>query len=207
MCFGNKAAKRAAKDAKQAAQKAEAEEAKRKADIKTGNQNIDAAFSQYNPAFYDGYRGAYQANYNPDIDRQYSTALGKMMAGLTDRGIDQSTIGNNALGDVTRTRDEARTRIASDADSAAATLKGNVERQRTNLYSLNLAAADPLGIKARAIGEATSLAAPPAFSPLGDLFASSLAPFASYQQANQNSPGAPYKYSGPGAGSGSIVRG
>lgn len=207
MCFGNDAAEDAAKDAKKAARKAEAAEAQRKADIKTGNANIDAAFSQYNPAFYDGYRKSYVGNYNPEVDRQYSTALGKMLSSLAERGLDGSTVGSGALGEVTRTRDDARTRIASDADSAAGTLKGNVERQRTNLYSLNQAAADPEGIKARAIGEATSLTAPPAFSPLGDLFSSVLAPFAMYQQANMNSPGGGYKYTGPGAGSGSIVKG
>lgn len=206
MCLGSSAADNAAKDAKKAAQKADAAEQKRQRDIKTGNQNIDTAFSQYNPAFYDTYRQTYTGNYNPEIDRQYGSAMGKMMAQLADRGLDQSTVGNNAYGDVTRTRDEARTKVASDADTAAQTLKSNVERQKTDLYSLNLAAADPEGIKARAIGESTSLAAPPATSPLGNLFASALAPYAMYQQAALNSPGAAYRYTGPGA-SGSVVKG
>lgn len=207
MCLGgDKTAKRAAKDARRAAAEAEAAEAKRKADIATGNTNIDAAFAQYNPAFYDQYKQTYTGNYNPEVDRQYGSAMGKMLSGLAERGLDASTVGNSAIGDVTRTRDEARSRVASDAESAAGTLKGNVERQRTGLYSLNLAAADPEGIKARAIGEATSLAAPQAVSPLGDLFASVLAPYAAYQQANMNSPGRPYSYNGPGS-SGSVVRG
>lgn len=208
MCFGSSAADDARKDAKKQAQQAAAAEAKRKADIAKGNKNIDAAFEQYNPAFYDQYRQTYVGNYNPEIDRQYSTSLGKLMASLADRGLDASTVGNSAIGDVTRTRDDARVKVASDAESAAGTVKGNVERQKTNLYSLNQAAADPEGIKARAIGEASSLAAPPAISPLGDLFASILAPYAMYQQANQNSPGGSYRYNGPGAsGSGSIVKG
>jgi hypothetical protein len=78
------------------------------------------------------------------------------------------------------------------------------------LISLNQSSADPTMIAARARGEATSLVAPQATSPLGDIFGSALAPFVSYQRGamyGPNGAGNLISYSPPtsGLGSGRVV--
>lgn len=210
MCdpFGaNKAAKQARRDAKRAEEEAKAKEAQRQADIALGNQRIDDAFSQYDDNFYSGYKDAYAGNFNPQIDKQYAAGVDKLTAALAGRGQLTGTVGINKMGEMAERRDEARAQVGNDAANAAADLRGRVEKQKTGLYSLNQASADPQGISARAIAESTSLAAPPAYSPLGEVFASIVNPYLQYQMAAQNAAPASYTphYRTGGGSSGRVV--
>lgn len=189
MCdpFGaKKEAKKARKDAKRAEEEAKAKEAKRQADILLGNQRIDQAFGQYDDNFYGGYKRAYAGNYNPQVEEQYATSLDKLKAILAGRGQLTGTVGINKLGELFKKRDDTLAQVGNDAENAAADLRGRVEKQKTGLYSLNQASADPEGIAARATAEATSLSAPPSYSPLGEVFASILNPYLNYQAAQVN---------------------
>jgi hypothetical protein len=207
MCdlFGTEEAAR--KDAAKAA-KAEAEtkarEAKRQADIKTGNANIDSAFSQYSPEYYQKFTGTYQDNYNPQIDKQHEGAVGRMTAALAGRGMLDSSVGAAKFGEAETARNDARLKVAGDAQVAAGDIKQKVAARKSDLYSLNQAAADPEGIAAQAVGASTALTGQPATSPLGDIFASVLAPLNAYQSARQNSAGPAYSYKP--ASSGKVVR-
>lgn len=211
MCdpFGSKkAAKRARRDSERAARETKAQEEKRQADILQGNQNIDTAFGQYDDGFFGGYKDAYTGNYNPQIDDQFGGALDKLKAILAGRGQLGGTVGINKIGDLVEKRDEARAQVGNDAETAAGDLRSRIEKSKTNLYSLNQASADPQGIMARATGEATSLAAPPSYSPLGELFSSTLAPYLAYQQsARYAAPAGTYgsRYASGGGSSGRVV--
>lgn len=197
MCdlFGTKDA---AREQALAAAKAEAEtkarEEKRQADIKAGNAAIDNAFSQYDNNYYDKFKSTYTGNYNPEIDKQYADATGKMTAALAGRGMLDSSMSASKFGEALTTKNSARARVANDAEGAAGDLKGKVAARKTDLYSLNQAAADPEGIAAQATGAATALTAPPQYSELGQVFANVLAPFANYMGARNNSAGTPYSY-------------
>jgi hypothetical protein len=214
MCdpFGTrKAAEKAAKEAKNAEERIRAEEAARRYRITEGNTNIDTAFKQYDPAYYDTFEQTYKNNFNPQVDQQYSEARDKLIAALAGRGTLGGTVGTNALAKAAKVRDDSRIQVGSEAKTAATDLKGRVENQKSNLYALNQSAADPEGIMTRATGAATALAAPPQFSQLGQLFSTALAPYALYRESLANSAGAPYRYpgqsSGTSKGSGSVVRG
>lgn len=207
MCdlFGTKAAARKSKrDAAAAEAETKAREEKRQADITAGNAAIESAFSQYNPDYYSNFKSTYTGNYNPEIDKQYGDAIGRMTASLTGRGMQDSSLAASKYAEAQTTRNDARTRVANDAESAAGDLQGKIATRKSDLYALNQAAADPEGIAAQATGAATALTAPPQYSELGQIFANVMAPLNSYVSARQNSPGTPYSYRP--ASSGKVVR-
>ncbi len=209
MCdpFGTKAAaKKSAKIAAQGEAETKAAEAKRQADILAGNANIDSAFSQYTPGYFDTYKAAYTGAQNPQIDDQYAKATDRLTAALAGRGTLDSTVGAAKFAEAKGVNDRARLQAANEAENAAGTLKGQISDKKSSLYSLNQLAADPQGALANATGAATALAAPAATSPLGDLFASVLAPYAQYKQASANAAPAPYKYNFGSSSSGKVVR-
>jgi hypothetical protein len=191
-----------------------AAEAKRQADIRAGQAGIDTAFSQFDQPYYDKYKETYTGNYLPQIADQYATAKDKLTATLAGRGTLESTVGASKFGELDQTRGNAQADIGNQATDAANALKGKVEDAKTNLYTLNQSAADPTGVSAQAIGRATSIAAPSALSPLGQVFASTLNAFGTYNKADGQSmnPSLPWNksagYSAPlsGAGSSTMVR-
>jgi hypothetical protein len=197
------------------AAKAEAEtrarEQKRQADITAGKGKIDEAYSGFNDDYYGGYKDSYTGYYNPQVDDQYKTALDQLTAALSGRGILESSPGIAKLGELQKSYDQGRTQVANDADAASRSLRSNVENSKTDLYALNQSSADPEGIGARATGQATALAAPPSFSPLGSLFAGILSGFANsgQQQSQLGNPYAsktPSLYTASGSGSSSVVK-
>lgn len=184
-------------------------EHERQRDIKRGQRKIDTHFGQFDDGYYTGYEQKYVDFYNPQLDRQFADARGKLIAALAGRGTLESTAGFGKMTDLQEEKDLAATTIANEAQDAANKLRSNVENAKTNLYSLNESAADPKAANALAKGQATALVAPPAFSPLGQVFASFLAPLAAGLQSRRASPGAGY---GPsiypvqpsGSGSGAV---
>jgi hypothetical protein len=164
---------------KDAAARLDVKEYKRQSDIKLGNTKINKDYTQFNPAYYGKYQKAYTDFYNPQIDDQYAQARGKLTAALAGRGNLESTAGINQLGQLQKQNDIAKTTVANQGQDAVNTLKSNVEKSKSDLVSLNASAADPSAIDNRASGEATALAAPPAFSPIGQVFSSFLAPLLS----------------------------
>lgn len=190
MCLGGSG--KAAKEAKKEARKVEERENKRQSDILVGRQNIDQAFGQFDQPFFNNYMEAYKGNYFPGLDEQYERAKGKLTAALFGRGLGESTIGIDQQTDLAKKNNEARLQIGNDAQGAANDLRKQVEQNKTNLYSLNEASADPQAAMARAQGAATSLAAPASYSPLGDVFSSFLGSLATTNNAFNNTP-VPYK--------------
>lgn len=208
MCFGG-GSNSAAEDAERQRKKLEKQERERQANIKAGKGKIDTAFGQFDDSYYDAYKGDYTGYYFPQIDSQFGDATAKLTAALAGRGMLESTPGINAIGDLTETYNTQRTGIANEAQDAAQKLRANVENNKSDLYALNLSAADPEAANTLAQGRAASLAAPPATSPLTQVFAAALQPYLNYQSASQNRAGAPYQSrvtTASGSGSGRVVR-
>jgi hypothetical protein len=186
--FGSKdLAKKTARDAQAAKDQAEADEAARKAAIAQGNANIDAAFSQFDDDYFRNFKNTYRGYYNPQLDEQYADSVGKLTAALAGRGQLGGTVGDDAFRNVVGRYDDERARIGNEAETAAADLLGRIEGQKSGLYTLNQAAADPEGINARARAEATSLVAPPTYSQLGQVFQDLINPYLGYRNSLQNS--------------------
>lgn len=207
MCFGGGGSTN--QDASNTANDINARELIRQSDVTKGKANIDANFKQFDDPYYAGYEKAYANNYLPQVDKQYNTSVGKMIAALAERGIDRSSVGAAAQGDLYEDKTKAVAGIASDARGAADTLRSNVENTKSNLYAMNSASADPAAASAMALGQSKSLVAPPQYSPIGDVFAAAMQPFSNGVSAANNAPGTPYKSpytTANRSGSGTVVR-
>ncbi len=196
MCGGG-SSKKAAQQAEAAEQRARQEAADREARIQQGQANIDRAFGQYNDGYYDQYAKSIEGYQRPQIDEQYGEATGKVTAALAGRGMLESTHGAQETGKLGRIYLDNVARINSEAQDASKDLRARVENQKGDLYALNRASADPSGINAQAIGQATALAAPSAVSPIGAIFEGALLPYLTYQTAKRNSAGTGYRSSAP----------
>lgn len=206
MCFGGGSS---AGEAAAAEARARQEAEEREARIAQGQTAIDTAFEQYNDNYYGDYARSIEDYQRPELDRQFGDARGKATAGLAARGMLESTHGAQEFGNLGRIYADNAALIANQAQDASANLRGRVENQRSDLYALNRASADPAGISAQAIGSATALAAPPSLSPIGAVFEGALAPYVAYRTSRINSAGTPYRTGAPsasGTGSSRVVR-
>lgn len=185
MCFGGGGGGDGGAAEQQA--KLDAKEAKRQEDIKAGQGKIDEAFSQFNPAYYDKFKTDYTGYYTPQIGQQYDIAKDKLAATLAGRGTLDSSVGANKFAQLDKTRALAEADIGNQSVDASNGLRKQAEDTKSNLYSLNQSAADPALASARAIGEASAITAPRALSPLGQVFASVMQPFATYNKADATS--------------------
>lgn len=154
---------------------ARAEEEARQARIRAGESNIDAAFGQaFSPDYYSGYQKAYEGASIPELDDQLRRAREKLTLSLSRSGNLTSSAGARLFGDL-RERDlSERAAIRDRAMSAVNNLKGQVENERTQLYNLNRASADPSKAATMAASAIQPLQGGPQISPLGDVFASLL---------------------------------
>jgi hypothetical protein len=208
MCLGGGSKKQAAYQAYNDQLKADKQEAEmraqeelRQSNIKKGQQNIEGNFAQYNDPYYQNYEQNQVGYYKPQLEDQFKRARDTLTASLADRGILESSVGADQLAQLQKRHDDQATQIASQAHDASNTLRGNVERAKTNLYAVNTAAADPNSVSARAQGEAGALAAPQSFTPMANMFADLMQPLASFATAKMNSLPAGYKSN---AGGGSV---
>lgn len=182
----------------------------RQHDIKLGQIGIDKNFSKFNDDYYQDYRNSYSGYYNPQLDEQHAKAVDKMSAALVDRGMGASSVGSAKMAELARQNADARTNIANESLDASNKLRSQVSNAKSNLYSINEASADPQSVNAQAVGSATSLVAPPTYSPLGQVFTTAFDGFSNYASARNNSPtrtySSPYGGSATGYGSGRVVR-
>lgn len=183
----------------------EVREMKRQHAIDLGKAGIDNNFDKFDKGYFKDYKKDYMGYYTPQIEDQFSEGTGKLTASLADRGMLESSVGNSAQAKLYKDYTQANTNISNEALDAANKLRGQVEDQKSNLYSINEASADPMGVNAQAVGASTALVAPPTYSPLGQLFTAALQPFINYQQTSSSAPTRTYKSPYTTNGSGSVI--
>ena len=96
MCFSSNAASNAADS------QAKAEAARQKA-ITQGMGAIDSSFAGFNDDFYNKQAQAYSDYYTPQVNKQYQTAGQNTLFGLTRSGLNDSSAGAKAYGDLDST--------------------------------------------------------------------------------------------------------
>ncbi len=175
MCFGGSNASQ--NQANYQYQQQQAADAKRKRDIQTGQHNIDAAFQQFNPAYFNQYMKDYGDYYLPQLDYQRNQAQDQTVGFLADRGMLESSVGASKLAELQKAYGDTKVQIGNQAKDAANALRRTIEQTKTGLYNQNLAAADPAMASARATGEASAIAAPQSYTPLGQVFSGLLNSF------------------------------
>lgn len=183
----------------------EARELARQHAIDIGKVGIDNNFEKFNKDYFSDYKKDYMKYYTPQIEDQFDEGTGKLTASLADRGMLESSVGNAAQAKLYKDYTQANTNISNEALDAANKLRSQVQDQKSNLYSINEASADPMGVNAQAVGASTALVAPPTYSPLGQLFTAALQPFINYQQTSSNAPTRTYRSPYTTNGSGSVI--
>ncbi len=204
MCAGGGAADQARKSE----ERLRAEQDAREGRIREGQSAIDAAFSRFNDDYFNEYARNVSGSLRPGVMDEYETTRGATVASLAGRGMLDSTEGARTTTRLETALADTLGRVEDRGADAARSLRGQVEDQRSNLYSMNLAAADPSAAGAQAIGSATALVAPREVTPLEGAFSGFLGPVMMAQQARINSPRpAPASTARvPTAGSGRVVR-
>lgn len=170
-----------------------------------GKIAIDKRFSKFDKDYFSDYRDDYKKYYNPQVRDQFNQTGDKLIATLADRGILDSSVGNASRADLAKEYSTAKQNIANEALDASNKLRSQVESSKSNLYAINESSADPMSVNAQAQGAATTLVAPPQYSPLGEIFASALTPFQNYVQASQTAPTRSYTSNYSTKGSGRVV--
>lgn len=146
------------------------QEAARQARIRTGQSNIDQAFSGFDDNFYQGYQDQYTGYYNPQLEDQYGDAVKRLTLQLAQSGNLTGSAGANQFGDLEEYYNQQRLALTNRALDAVNTLRGNIDNKKSQLYADNRAAADP-GSASSAAASAVQYLQPTApSSPLANVF-------------------------------------
>lgn len=184
------------------------QEAERAAKVQQGQASIDSAFdSSFNDDYYGGLTKNYEDYYNPQLADQYDQALKELTFQVARSGNAESTAANDLFARAEKQRADAATQITNDALAATGKTKGDVAAQRSNLYSLNNAAADPTQATSQAAQAAAQLQQPVSYNPLGQIFASLIQSGGNAAAVNNATQAPTYGGVGPSAPTGSTNNG
>ena len=164
-------------------------EQERQQRVSQGMQSIDSTFSQFNPAYYQGFEDTAYGSIAPDIDKQYKDAIRNTTYSLARGGNRRSSAGAGAYGDLKETYDKAKLEGRDRARMQAGERRRDVENTRGNLVSQLNATTDPAAAAQSAVSQAALLTTPPAYSPIGQIFANITGQIADAQQARRDGRG------------------
>jgi hypothetical protein len=156
----------------------------------------------FTPGYFEGLTKNYEDYYNPQLAEQFGDAKKELTFQVARSGNSESTAGNDLFSRLEKQRKDAATKITNDALASTGKAKSDVAAQRSNLYSLNNAAADPSQAASQAQQAALQLQQPQSYSPLGSVFAG-LINAGSNAAAMQATQAPTYGSTGPAAPSGS----
>lgn len=174
MCFGGGGSDKAEKQAKKAANAAAAAEAARKKAITEGRGRIDQEFSKFDEPYFQQVGDAYTGYYNPQLDDQYEKARENLIYRFARQGITGSSAEAETQGDARTEMQRKRAQIASQAQDRVAQARGDVERNKSDLYTLNQAAADPDAVASMSASRAASIQPMQNLNPLENVFSAFL---------------------------------
>lgn len=165
--MGNRAAKRQ----EAAAAEQRADEVARQGRIRSGTASINSTFdSQFNDGFFDGLARSYVDFARPQLDEQAAKAREQLTFALARNGTLDSSMRSEQNADLQRSVDRNIQDITDKGREYATTARGNVEQARSDLVSSLTLTGDDVGASNAALARAKALSAPPAYSPLGQLF-------------------------------------
>jgi hypothetical protein len=148
-------------------------EEERQARIRAGQGSIDQTFdTTFNDDYFNRLTTDYQDYYNPQLAEQYDNAVKELTFQTARSGNAESTAANELFSKLEKQKKDAATKVTNDALAASGKARSDVASQRSNLYSLNNASADPTQAASQAGQAALALNQPVSYSPMGEIFAS-----------------------------------
>jgi hypothetical protein len=167
MCFGgNKAAKRAQREAEMARQ----QEAARQAEIRQGRESISSTFGQFDDGFFGRNRQAFMDYAQPQLDEQFGDASKELTFDLARSGLMNSSVRGDKTSKLQRLYDQNTQQITNEALSREQQQRNAVEGARADLVSMLQTTGDAQGATNQALSRASILSAPQPFSPVGQMF-------------------------------------
>lgn len=161
--------------AKREADRARADEEARQGRIRAGTSSINDTFGQFDDNFFGGIRDSYTDFARPQIDDQFKKASEQGTYNLARSGTLDSSMRGEQNADIQKQYDIGLQDIADKARGYETEARNNVERGRGDLISMLQVTGDATGAANSALARASTLATPPAYSPLGQLFQDSTA--------------------------------
>jgi hypothetical protein len=143
-------------------------EAERQAKIAAEVGQINTAFSGYDDPYYEGVSKAYTDHYTPELSNQYQKAREQLI--YSNPGGGAGSAFNRSVADLDSEYSTQQADLLNKAGSFASDYRNNVEGERSSLMNMASLNAGSGAAAAQAVNAAKSLATPPAYSALGDLF-------------------------------------
>lgn len=138
--------------------------------ISAGMESINNTFAKFDDPYYADFERKNLALATPDIALQKKEANNQTLYGLARSGnLDASTAAKQ-YGDVEHRNTQAIQQATDTAHTAAESLRGDVENQRSNLVSQLNATADASAAANAATSQAAILTRTPTYSPVTNIF-------------------------------------
>lgn len=154
---------------------ARAEEEARQKRIREGTASINNTFGQFDDGFFGDIRDAFVDYAQPQLDDQFRKAGEQNTYNLARSGTLDSSMRGQQNADLQKQFDIQRQDVVDKARAYETEARNNVEKARGDLISMLQVTGDATGAANSALSRAATLAAPPAYSPLGQLFQDSTA--------------------------------
>ena len=169
MCINNNSAIKAANTE---AERVRLEEEERQGRIRTGRETITSAFDAYDDDFYNKRAQSYTDFAMPDLDTQFQDAAKQLRFALARRGATDSSSGINQRADMTDKYNKAKLSILDRGREYGNNTRNALDAAKGDLLTQNQALADPTLMANSAATRIANATAIPAYSPLGQIFAS-----------------------------------
>ena len=157
------------------ARRARVEEQERQRRIREGTSKINDTFGKFNDGFFGDIRDAFVNFARPQVDDQFRKANDQSVFGLARSGMLDSSVRGEQTAELQKMYDINLQDITDKARGYETEARNNVERSRADLITMLQATGDATGAANAALSRASTLSAPPAYSPLGQLFQDSTA--------------------------------
>lgn len=158
-------------------------EAQKQAQVAAEVAKINQTFGNYDDDYFKGVSGAYMTHYQPELAKQYQKAREQLIYAQPGGG--QGSAYNQALADLDEENSKHLTDLQNNANSYASDYRRNVEGERSSLMNMASLNSGSGAAAQQAVNTAKSLATPPAYSALGDLFSKITSNLAMATQAQQ----------------------
>lgn len=134
-----------------------------------GTSRINDAFGGYDDDYFSGVAKSYRDHFDKQVGEQSEEARRKIM--LNWPGGPNTSGYARRMGNLTRDTERQFSDVASQSVDFANRHRGTIEDNRSNLMAQLQGGASAESVSSQAQSRAAAAATPPAYSPLGDLFA------------------------------------
>lgn len=144
--------------------------AQQKADLDTGLNQVNQAFSGFTPSYYNKVQQDYTNFAQPQLMTQYASNKKQVQGDLASKGLLKSSAAQELTGGLDKELATQERGVADAGLSQAQQFQQQVEQQKNTLVNQLQASSDPLAIAQGALSQASSIQAPSLFAPVGNFF-------------------------------------